>query len=331
VRAVRLVDAHRLEPVDLPDPEPSEGEVVVQVNSCGVCGSDLSSYKVGLFTDSVPGHEISGTVAAVGPGAGRWRVGERTVVDPKLPCGVCDECAAGTPWRCAFALTAGLGFARNGGFAEQVLAPAHLLHRIPEDLPLEAACLVEPLSVALHGVVRAGEVSGPAVVVGLGPIGLFTVAALRSRGVEDVVGVDPVADRRRLASVLGAAQTVADIAEVRSLIAPAQAVFECSGVPTLLHRAADLVAPGGVLVMLGVPFGEATVLPLMWVTREIAILGSIASSEADFRDAISMLSADPGLSAVVTRRAGLSEVPALFEELIAPSSGAKAVVDPARL
>src|SRR5207302_1794428 len=167
VQAVKLVAAHDMQLVDMPDPEPGPGDVVVRVDGCGICGSDLSSYKVGLFTDTVPGHELAGTVAA-----------------------------------------------------------------------------------------------------------------LRARGVDTVVGVDPVEDRRRIALDLGASNVVAAVHEVRGVTQPAYAVFECSGRTEVLQAATDLVAPGGKLVMVGVPFGEAKVAPLMWVTREIDIVGSIASTEA---------------------------------------------------
>jgi len=329
MRAVKLVEAHRLELVELPDPVPAGDEVVVRVNGCGICGSDLSAYKVGLFTDNVPGHEFAGVIESAGDGVRGWQAGDRAVVDPKVSCGVCRDCLAGARHRCAMALTAGLGFARPGGFAELVLAPASLLHQLPGNLALEDACLVEPLSVAVHGVDRVDL--GPdstAVVVGLGPIGLFTVAVLRAEGVATVVGVDPVQDRRRLAADLGATATLATAAEVRASVDPASVVFECSGHADVLHTAADLVAPGGALVMVGVPFGEARVLPLMWVTREISIHGSIASTDEDFRRSITMLASDPGLARIVTRRVPLEAVPSAFEDLIAPSSGGKTVVDP---
>ena len=329
MRAVMLVGAHDLRPVELPDPNPGDGEAVVRVDGCGICGSDLSSYKVGLFSDAVPGHEFSGVIESLGHGAGDWKVGERTVVDPKMPCGVCDDCLAGASHRCAIALTAGLGFARNGGFAERVLAPVRLLHRLPESLALRDACLVEPLSIAIHGVQRAGALrGGSAVVVGLGPIGLFTVAVLKQRAMTPIIGVDPVEDRRRLAQQMGATHVAGALHEVRATFEPSPAVFECSGKAELLHGVADLVAPGGVLVMLGVPFGEATVAPLMWVTREINVRGSIAQSVDDFEASIAMLAGDPALAQIITRRIPLDEVPAAFEDLIAPSHGGKVVVDP---
>jgi threonine dehydrogenase-like Zn-dependent dehydrogenase len=329
MRAVRLLEAHRLELVDIPAPEATPGDVVVRVDGCGICGSDLTSYKVGLFTDAVPGHELAGAVEMVGDGVTGWAAGDAVVIDPKIPCGSCDDCRRGASYRCAMALTSGIGFARDGGFAELVAVPAALLHALPSGLALEHACLVEPLSVAIHGVERARLHPGdPVVVIGLGPIGLLTVATLQARGIGPIIGVEPVEDRRRLALELGAATAVAEIREVRSHIAPSPAVIECSGYAPLLHGAADLVAPGGRLVLVGVPFGEATVIPLMWVTREIEIIGSIASSAADFDVSLGMLAADPGIARVATRRASLAQVPDVFEELITPSSGGKVVVDP---
>ena len=320
-----------MEVQELPEPEAAADEVVVRVDACGICGSDVSAYKLGLFAGSVPGHELAGVVESVGEGVGGWSPGDLVVVDPKLPCGYCDDCTAGNGHRCAMALTAGIGFMRDGGFAERTAVPSQLLHRIPESLSVHDACLVEPLSVAIHGVERAQlREPGPAVVVGLGPIGLFTVAVLRARGMDPVIGVDPVEDRRRLALQLGAANVAAELHEVRGTVPPAPAVFECSGNASLLHTAADLVQPGGILMLLGVPFGEATVMPLMWVTREIRIAGSIASGEQDFVASIDMIARDPSLARIVTRRIGLDEVPAAFEDLIAPSSGGKIVVDPGR-
>jgi len=329
MRAVKLLDAHVLELVELADPAAAPGEVVVRVDGCGICGSDLTSYKVGLFTDTVPGHELAGVVESLGDGVTAWSAGDEVVIDPKIPCGACDDCRRGAAHRCAMALTAGIGFARDGGYAERVAAPAALLHRLPAGLALEHACLVEPLSVAIHGVERARLRRGDAaVVIGLGSIGLLTVATLHARGIAPIIGVDPVADRRRLALDLGATTSLAELREVRGVIPPPPAVIECSGYAPLLHAAADLVAPGGRLVLVGVPFGETSVVPLMWVTREIEIIGSIASGAADFDASLRMLAADPGIARIVTRRASLAELPEVFAELVTPASGGKVVVDP---
>ena len=159
-------------------------------------------------------------------GSPAWAVGDVAVIDPKIPCGSCEDCRAGAGYRCAMALTAGIGFARDGGFAERVAVPAATLHRLPPGLALEHACLVEPLSVAIHGVERARAPlrATPLSSSGLGPIGLLTVATLHARGVGPIIGVDPVADRRQLALDLGASDSGGrDPRGAQSSSAPARA------------------------------------------------------------------------------------------------------------
>jgi (R,R)-butanediol dehydrogenase/meso-butanediol dehydrogenase/diacetyl reductase len=325
VRAVRLAEAGRLELVELPDPEPGPDEVVVRVAACGVCGSDLSCYKTGVFSGSVLGHELAGWVASAGPGAGAWRAGDAVVVDPKVPCGTCEDCRAGAAHRCPEALTRGPGGTRDGGFAELVAVPARCLHRLPGSVRVEDACLVEPLAVALHGLRRAGPLAEQAVVVGCGPIGLLAVAALRAAGCPSVIGVDPVAVRGRLAEELGAERSVGTIDEAPRGV---PLVLECSGRPEALADATNLLAAGGRAVLLGVPMAPATVVPMVWVTRELTVVGSIASTDEDFRDAIGLLERLPEIARIVTRRVGLEELPGVFDELLERPADGKVVAVP---
>ena len=189
--------------------------------------------------------------------------------------------------------------------------------------------LMTQLAAAYH---KATHQPTPKVGQGTSDAGINEVAAgkvdIGDVSRDPIIGVDPVEDRRALALELGAATVLSEIREVRSHVAPTPAVIECSGYAPLLHAAADLVAPGGRLVLVGVPFGETTVIPLMWVTREIEIIGSIASNAADFAASLGMLAADPGIARIATRRVALAQVPEVFEELITPSSGGKVIVDP---
>ncbi|MFY9586660.1 MAG: alcohol dehydrogenase catalytic domain-containing protein, partial [Actinomycetota bacterium] len=205
MRAVRLTGARALDVIDLPTPEPSRDDVVIRVASCGICGSDLSCYKTGVYTGSVLGHEFAGVVEAAANGSG-YSAGQAVLVDPKVPCGECRDCLTGAAYRCVAALTAGPGGMRDGGFAQFVSVPSSCLHPLPEGLRLEDGCLTEPLAVAIHGIERAGGIAAgeDAVVVGLGPIGLLTIAALRARGAGAITGIDPVGVRRDLAEQLGA-------------------------------------------------------------------------------------------------------------------------------
>ena len=316
MRAVRLAGARWLEVQELPDPQPSEGEVVIEVAAAGICGSDLSCYKSGVFSGSVLGHEFSG-----------YLDGKPVVVDPKMPCGACADCRNGSSYRCVEALTRGPGGLRDGAFAERVAVPASGVHALPDGLDVNDACLVEPLSVAIHGIERAGIAPNEATVVGLGPIGLLVVAALRARGCENVSGVDPVEVRRTLATKLGAGNVHERIED-----APAGSplVLECTGRPELLQQTTNLLGAGGVAVLLGVPMAEATVSPLVWVTREQSVIGSISSSIMDFRAAVGLLAARPEIASIITKRVALDRLPDAFEELISRPADGKVVVVPAK-
>lgn len=327
MRAVRLTAARTLHVVDVPKPKPGPDDVVIRVASCGICGSDLSCYKTGVYTGSVLGHEFAGFIESIGSASTDFRVGQPVLVDPKVPCGECRDCKSGASHRCVFALTSGPGGMRDGGLAELVSVPESCLHPLPDGLRVEDGCLAEPLAVAIHGIDRAGGVASgeEAVVVGLGPIGLLTVAALRARGAGTISGVDPVEVRRGLAQELGADRVVPSLAAAPSEV---PLVFECSGKTEILQEATNLTAAGGRVALLGVPIGEATVMPLPWVAREISLVGCIASGPDDFVEAAAMLAADPEIARIITRRVPLDEVPAVFEELVTSPVDGKIVAVP---
>jgi len=328
MRAVSLVEAERLELVDVPAPEAGAGELLLRVSACGICGSDLTSFKRGLFI-GVPGHEVAGVVEAVGEGVEGWRPGDAAVLQPSAGCGSCDECRAGGYHRCIESLT-GSGTTRPGGYAELMAARADRLRALPAGLAPEVACLAEPLSVAIHGIRRVG---GPrdgedAIVLGLGSIGLLATAALRWLGAGRVYGADPVEVRRTLAADLGAEAVAAGARELRAEVDGAPLVLECSGRPEAIQQAIDLASPGGRVALLGIAVAEVTVIPVFWITREVTVAGSINSRVEDFEEALGLLSARPEVGGIVTARIPLDEVPATFQALLHPSGLGKVVIDP---
>ena len=225
-----------LEVREVPVPEPGEGEVRVLVRACGICGSDLHMLPSGALPEgAVMGHEIAGTVDAVGDGVDGWSEGDPVCVYPFAPLDHLDIAAA---------MGSGIGLGMNdGGYAEALTVPAEMLWRLPEGVDLADGALVEPLAVALHGIdVSGAEPGQPVCVLGCGPIGAMVIVALRGRGYERVVAVEPNPERRALAERLGASAAFGlegvHEAVVAELGAAPEVVLEAAG-PYLGARPGD--------------------------------------------------------------------------------------------
>ena len=164
--------------------------------------------------------------------------------------------------------------------------------------------------------------------LGLGSIGLLSVAGLRWLGAGRVYGIDPVEIRRELASGLGAETVFGRSSQALAAVDGAPVVLECSGRPEAIQQALDLARHGGRVVLLGIAVAEVTLVPVFWITREITVTGSINSQFEDFEEALRLLAARPEVAGIVTTRVGLTEVPATFQELLHPSRVGKVVIDP---
>jgi L-iditol 2-dehydrogenase len=227
LRALRLHGPGELRLDDEPDPTPAPGEVLVRVSAVGLCGSDRHWLLEGGIGDAqlerplVLGHEFAGVVAS---GA---REGERVAVDPAVPCGTCDLCAAGLEHLCPAVRFAGHG-STDGALRTLIPWPEQLVHRVPETLTDVEAALAEPLGVALHaldlGHVRPGAAAG---VFGCGPLGLLLVQLLRMIGASPIVATDLLAHRVAAAEELGATHAV--LAGGRALDQGLEVAFEVAG------------------------------------------------------------------------------------------------------
>jgi (R,R)-butanediol dehydrogenase / meso-butanediol dehydrogenase / diacetyl reductase len=303
VKAVQLVEAHQMQLVELGRPEPDEGQVLLRVEACGVCGSDVSAYKLGLGA-GVLGHEIAARVEATGALA---------TIDPKLPCGECADCRSGHENRCIDTLTKPTIW--PGGYSEWLVAPRELVFELPAGTAPEVAALAEPLSVAIHAAARSEISAGsPALVVGLGSIGLLTVVALRAAGAGDIYAIEPNPARRELGLHLGVKEVVGTAGEARTRLDRVPTVIECSGRPDALQGAIDMADSGGTVVLAGIAVAEVTFVPVFLITRELRVLGSITATHADFRRALELLPLHPELADISTPFT-LEELPALFERL----------------
>ncbi len=334
MRALVVAD-HAVEVTSLPDPSPGNDEVVVAVHSCGICGSDVHGVELGRAArGQVLGHELSGTVVALGRGVDAVRIDDVVAVNPLGGCGSCEECARGLSFRCAGVPNVGLEV--PGGFAEYLVVPAAQLYPLGS-ASLEDGAHVEPLAVALHGVHLAGAGVGTrAVVFGVGAIGLSVVLALRALGAEEIVAIGRSAGRRRAAEAVGA-DVVVDSSSVdldAFFVEHAgrfDAAFECSGAEAAFGLLVRALASDGTLVELALTGQVAAVSLAELLAKNLHVVGSCAFGPHEFAESLSLIATgavDP--TPLVSARLSLEEAPQAFVELRRPKDLVAALVQPWR-
>jgi 6-hydroxycyclohex-1-ene-1-carbonyl-CoA dehydrogenase len=303
-----------------PMPEPGPGEVLVRVAACGVCHTDLHYLDHGTPTFKPPplvlGHEVSGTVEAVGRGVASAAPGDRVLLPAVLPCGGCRACREGRENLCERGRM--LGNHVDGGYAEYVAAPAKDLVSLPEEIPLvEAAIIADALTSPFHAVVRRGRVApgDRVVVVGCGGIGLNLVQIAAALGAR-VIAVDRVEEKLEWARRLGASATVhppsterADKA-IRLLVdGGADVAFEAVGNASTQELALSCLRAGGRLVLVGYS-PETLAIPAGRVMfRELEIVGSLGCRPVDYPRVVELVRQGRlVLGELVTHRFPLDEI-----------------------
>ena len=221
----------------------------------------------------------------------------------------------------------------HGAFAPRIALDARRLLPVAEGLTDEQAAIVEPATVALHAVRRTPAHLGDTVVVqGCGPIGLLTLQCARAAGAGRIVAIEPNPARRELATALGADAAVSPEAAADVLGAGADLVYECAGVPATVQRAVDLVRRGGVVNLVGLASGTATIAPGAWLVKEVTVVASLGYLHHEFGEAMDLIADERvRVTPLHDSTVGLSELPAAIERLADdPSSAVKVLVDPRR-
>lgn len=312
-------------------PVPETGGLLLAVEACGICGTDLTIWKGGHPRATAPlilGHEFVARVAEPGQ---RFAQGARVTCFPLISCGRCETCRAGQPHVCEVLRLHGID--GPGGMAEFVRIPEAGLVALPEALPTSVAAQAEPLAVCVHAARRAGVEGGEDVaIIGAGPIGVTLALCLRGLGARHVHLFDTNAERIGMLAAHGfdAAPAGADAyagALARLGRSGYDAVFECAGAARAAADALDLARVGGRLVIVSihakpVPFDLQRI-----AFREIEVIGTRVYTRRDFDDACAML---PGLATELAWLAGplhpLDHAPALFEALTQARGPLKAVL-----
>lgn len=336
MRAVALEAGGRLVLVDRPEPEPGPGQVVVAVDRCGICGSDLHLRRSGLLpAGAILGHEIGGTVVAAATDGTGPAPGTPVAVLPARRCGTCAACTTGRSNLCLTQLATSIGLGlHDGGFAERVAVPASSCHPLPPGTTPARAALVEPYAVALHALARSRVAADPGLrvaVLGAGSVGLMCVAALGRAGVGQVAVAEPRAARAAVAAEMGAA-VVSDGSDVaRSLGGAPDVVFEATGAGDLPGQAVALAGMGAQVVLLGMgtPGGQTPMPGLLWLLKEVDVMPAIAYTDAEFADAATAV-ASGAADAVAASAASrpLADAERAFTELARPDGPVKVLLDP---
>ena len=301
---------------DVPTPVPGPGEVVLRTRSTGVCGTDLHLHA-GEFSPGYPlttGHEIVGEVAIMGPDVGGLQMGQLVAVDNLLACGRCPACRSARPHYCVDLQA--LGVTHPGGFAEEVLTPAHKCYAI-DDLELDVAVMSEPTACAVHGVDILGLRPGADVLLfGAGPTGLVLGQLLLHGGAARVTVAAPTAFKLELACAYGVHETVQvrrDAPEEAATrlrdLAPDgyDVVVDATGAVSVLARCLELVADGGTVFVYGMAKEDdrLAINPYEIFRRELTIKGSFAQAFSFDRALALLRSGRVRTEGIITHHFGL--------------------------
>ena len=294
MKAAKYEGKEKLSIVDIPKPTPKDNEVLVKVRYTGICGSDLESYKTGLYPfPVVMGHEIIGVIEELGQNVKKWKIGDRITYNGGISCGECPSCKRGYVNICYDEFQE-LGIYHDGGFAEYVVIPEKNILVVPDSIPDEHGTIFEQLATSIQAIRTSGfEMGDTAVVIGLGTMGQFILQGLKLAGVKTLMVIERNPNRLEVAKKFNP-----DVV-LKKLLIPkikkatkrygADFVFECTGSPAVINSSASLLRKGGSLIQVGVsdvPF-EFSYLP--FITNQNRIQGIYAWHERDFEFAIDLI------------------------------------------
>ena len=325
---------------EVPTPEPGPGEVRIKVHQVGVCGTDVHIHHgdFGAVFPLTPGHELVGTIDALGEGTGRFAVGEQVTVNPNVYCGTCDYCLAGRLILCSD--MKGLGSNFPGFFAEYATVREDLVFSV-EGIHPDTAVFTEPAACAMHGLetlqIRPGAT---ALVFGAGPTGLLLAQLIRSGGAASVTVAAPTPFKLETATALGVDQTIlidrADMEANRARLLDASGadgydyVVEATGSTEIGNICVPLTRSGGTVLVYGVTRADETVSfhPFDVFRREITIKGSFAEMTS-FGAAIRALrSGRARTDGIITHRFSLDDYDKALDALAHDRQAHKVVIAP---
>lgn len=290
-RAVQVTTTGTLEMVERDVPTPGRGEVVVRVEACGVCHSDaftVEGWMPGIELPRVPGHEIAGSVSAVGEGVEPWSVGDRVGIGWfGGSCGHCDSCRRGDFISCPDGKVPGIAY--DGGYADHVVVPQDALAAIPDDLSAEQAAPLMCAGITTFNALRdSGARAGDLVaVLGVGGLGHLGVQMARRMGFETVAiarGTDKKEQAERLGAHHYVDSTAQDVAEALQALGGASAILATVTAPDAMSAVVGGLRPRGRMVVVGASTDPIQVPPFALIPGSTGIVGHASGTSKDSED-----------------------------------------------
>lgn len=332
-----LPEPGKLELRDMPMPVLTEGQAIIKMDMCGICGSDVTAYRGVNPTMKYPinglGHEGVGVIAEIGDNDKGLKVGDRVALEPYVPCNKCHMCAAGRFNNCADLHVCGVH--KDGMMTEYFSHPVQLLYKLPEELTFTHAALIEPLTIGLHGATRARVSKGEhCVVFGAGIIGLMASFACINYGATPIL-IDVLQKRLDYAKELGIPYVFNSkdgdietfLKEVTGGKLP-EAMIDCTGAPAILENMHNYVCHGARIALVGWPHDPVLMNTVRMTQKEIDILPS-RNSNAKFPEAIRLVNEGKvPTDAIITKIIKLEEVEDTIKDMIQnPSDYLKVIVE----
>ncbi len=335
MKAAVLQGARDIRVEDVPDPRVEPDGIVVKVNTCGICGSDLHPYRLGGPAGAILGHEITGDVIEVGANVTGVKEGERVFASPVRVCGQCRWCKQEQYLLCP---SLALPPAHPGGFAEYVSIPSAKaglsVVGLPGTMTYEEGATAEPLGVALYSVRQVEpQPEDVVVVIGVGVIGLCVIQVLKALGVSRIIASGRRSKRLQLARECGAAPVVdAAQGDIVSVVREegagelADIVFECAGSPAAFQQAIQVVRKGGKVVVVGLYEQPITWSPNIMVGKNVALVGCLGTDPAEAVDLLASGKADT--TSLITHQFPLDKVQEAFETQLTADDAVKVLLKP---
>jgi L-iditol 2-dehydrogenase len=327
MKAVVLTGIRGMDIIDIPKPKiETDNDVLLKVETVGVCGSDVHYYVTGRIGSQVVeypyrvGHEFSASVCEIGSAVTSVKIGDKVAVEPAMPCWKCDQCLQGRPHTCRKLKFLGCPGQAPGCLSEYITMPSECCFKIKDTTSFEQAAIVEPLSIGYYAVKQSIDLAGKDIgILGCGPIGLSVMIPALTQKPNKIFITDKIDKRLELAKNHGAswvgnpAKTDIESEIINEAPGLLDVVFECCGEQEALDNALNLLKPGGKLMLIGIPTVDRISFSIDQLRRKEICIQNVRRQNECVQPAIDMIENGTDVDFMVTHHFDFKDSKAAFD------------------